>query len=138
MALIQPEEAHRLAAYLPEDYGFVAWDTETPIAVPDPVLNEAMNKYITYKVKLPKAAETNNLGIQLEKEGRISEAISAYEENITEGAYLTRHPYDRLAVLYRRAKDYDNEIRVLTLAFERTGDEKYAERLHKAEELRIR
>ena len=43
MALIQPDEAHRLAAYLPEDYGFVAWDTETPIAVPDAVLNEAMS-----------------------------------------------------------------------------------------------
>jgi len=138
MALLKPEEAHRLAAYLPEDYAFVAWDTETSIAVPDPVVNEAMNKYITYKVKLPKASETNNLGISLEKEGRVREAIEAYERNITEDAYLTRHPYDRLAVLYRRAKDYDNEIRVLTLAFERTGDDKYAERLHKAEELRIR
>lgn len=138
MALIQPDEAHRLAAYLPEDYGFVAWDTETPIAVPDAVLNEAMNKYITYKVKLPKAAETNNLGISLEKDGKYAEAIEAYERNITEDAYLTRHPYDRLSVLYRRAKDYDNEIRVLTLAFERTGDEKYADRLYKAEKLRAK
>ena len=57
MGLLQPEEAHRLAAYLPEDYGFVAWDTKTPVAVPDPVILEAVNKYTLYKVKLPKATE---------------------------------------------------------------------------------
>ena len=136
MALIQPDEAHRLAAYLPEDYGCVAWDTDTPIAVPDAVLGEAMNKYITYKVKLPKATETNNLGISLERDGRYQEAIEAYERNITDDAYLTRHPYDRLAVLYRRAKDYDNEIRVLTLAFERTGDKRYLARLDRAQTTR--
>ena len=49
---------------------------------------------------------------------------------------MTRHPYDRLAVIYRRAKDYDNEIRVLEMAYERTGDDKYRERLEKAKLLR--
>ena len=136
MGLLTPAEAHRLAAYLPEDYGFVAWDTETSIAVPDSVILEAMNKYTLYKVKLPKATDTNNQGIECEKSGDIDGAIRLYESNITPDAYVTRHPYDRLAVLYRKAKDYDNEIRVLTLAFERTGDTKYRERLTKAQQLK--
>lgn len=136
MGLLKPEEAHRLAAYLPEEFGFVAWDTQTPIAVPDSVILGAMDKYTLYKVKLPKANDLNSRGLELEKSGSLSDAIDVYEQNIVPDAYLTRLPYDRLSVLYRKLKDYDNEIRVLTLAFERTGDKSYQARLMKARQLK--
>lgn len=66
---------------------------------------------------LSKVSETNNKGIAFEKEGRIDEAIQVYEENI-----LLKHPathaYKRLMILYRRNKDYDNELRVIKIAIE--------------------
>lgn len=58
----------------------------------------------------------NNLqGKRLEQSGRIEEAKKLYEKNISldfEGNF----PYDRLAIIYRKEKDYDNEIRVLNHA----------------------
>ena len=136
MGILKPDEAHLLAAYLPADYGYIAWDTDTPIAVPDPVIIEAVNKYTIYKVKLPKASETNDLGAYYEGKGMTAEAIAAYERNIEEDAFFTRHPYDRLAVLYHGRGDYENESRVLTLAFERTGDKRYLTRLDRAQTTR--
>ena len=58
----------------------------------------------------------NNQGIEFEKSGNIDEAITCYEKNIVEGQYITRHPYDRLMVLYRRLGNYDDEIRVIRSA----------------------
>lgn len=55
------------------------------------------------------------LGINLEKEGMINEAISVYEKAIIPKLPAT-HPYNRLMILYRKKKDYENEIRVLKLA----------------------
>lgn len=83
-----------------------------------------------------------------EKEGNITEAIRLYELMI-ENNFDGNHPYDRLAILYRKAKDYDNEIRVLLKAiqvFENVVSQersdrvnkltKFHERLEKAEQLR--
>ncbi len=61
---------------------------------------------------LQKTAHLNNIGIEAEKEGRIADAIEAYEENIATGQRAL-HAYDRLRILYHRAKDYNNEIRVI-------------------------
>lgn len=55
------------------------------------------------------------LGIDLEKEGMIDEAISVYEKAITPRLPAT-HPYNRLMILYRKKKDYENEIRVIKIA----------------------
>lgn len=55
------------------------------------------------------------LGINLEKEGMINEAISVYEKAIIP-QLPTTHPYDRLMTLYRKKKEYENEIRVIKLA----------------------
>lgn len=55
------------------------------------------------------------LGIDLEKEGMIDEAISVYEKSIIPQLTAT-HPYDRLMILYRKKKDYNNEIRVIKIA----------------------
>lgn len=55
------------------------------------------------------------LGIDLEKEGMINEAIAVYEKAIIPQPPAT-HPYDRLMILYRKKKDYDNEIRIVKIA----------------------
>ncbi len=55
------------------------------------------------------------LGIDLEKEGMINEAIAVYEKVIIPQLPAT-HPYDRLMILYRKKKDYDNEIRIVKIA----------------------
>ncbi len=92
----------------------------------------------------------NNLrGIELEKEGRIDEAIKLYEENIKKD-FDGNHPYDRLAIIYRKRKEYDEEIRVIKHAikvFERLSKtssrgavspklNRFIERLDKAEKLK--
>lgn len=63
-------------------------------------------------------ATSNNLGIKLEKEGRITEAIRVYEANIAGECYPACHSFDRLMVLYRKQKDYASEIRVIKKAIE--------------------
>ena len=55
------------------------------------------------------------LGIDSEKEGMINEAIAVYEKAIIPQLPAT-HPYDRLMILYRKKKDYDNEIRIVKIA----------------------
>lgn len=55
------------------------------------------------------------LGIDLEKEGMINEAIAIYEKAIIPQLPAT-HPYDRLMILYRKKKDYDNEVRIIKIA----------------------
>lgn len=84
---------------------------------------------------LMKTASLNNKGIALEKEGKIEEAISVYEENIALG-YNAHHAYKRLMVLYKKSKDVDNEIRVINRALDVFGEyPEYTERLKKAIEL---
>ena len=73
----------------------------------------------------------NNQGIEFEKSGNIDEAIKCYEQNIVEGQYITRHPYDRLMVLYRRLGNYDDEIRVIRSAMTiYRNDSKYIDKLN--------
>lgn len=55
------------------------------------------------------------LGINLEKEKMIDEAINVYEKAIIPQLPV-KHPYERLAILYRKRKDYVNEIRVIKIA----------------------
>ena len=56
-----------------------------------------------------------SLGINLEKEKMIDEAINVYEKAII-SQLPVKHPYERLAILYRKRKEYANEIRILTTA----------------------
>jgi len=82
-------------------------------------------------------AERNLRGIELEKTGRIDEAISLYEQNVKE-RFDGSHPYTRLAVLYNRRKQYDKEIRALKKAVRIFKDGNkgwyFANRLEKAQE----
>lgn len=67
--------------------------------------------------RINQCSELNSKGIKLEKEGRIEDAIRVYEENILY-RYPATHSYTRLMVLYRRKKDYKNELRVIRTAID--------------------
>ncbi|MFC7062746.1 tetratricopeptide repeat protein [Halobacillus seohaensis] len=70
------------------------------------------------QLKIPKDIVDRNLkGRELEKEGYVDNAIEFYEKNVEERCE-GNHPYDRLAIIYRRRKQYDEEIRVLKRAID--------------------
>jgi tetratricopeptide (TPR) repeat protein len=62
-----------------------------------------------------KATTRNLQGISFEQQGRIDEAIDLYEQNVSL-KFDGSHPYTRLAIIYRRRKQYDDEIRVIEKA----------------------
>ena len=77
----------------------------------------------------------NNKGIELEKKGDIENAIKLYEQNVADEFFGT-YPYDRLTIIYRKRKQFDDEIRIIKEAIEIIGDTKYKERLEKAKILK--
>ena len=79
-------------------------------------------------------ANRNWKGIKLEKEGKIDEAIKLYEKNIYEEFYGS-HPYERLAIIYRKKGLFDDEIRVLRKAKGRMNEEKLKRRLEKVKKI---
>ncbi|MCR6095849.1 hypothetical protein HXA31_09415 [Salipaludibacillus agaradhaerens] len=61
--------------------------------------------------------ERNLKGKELEKNGDIEKAIELYELNVR-SEFPGNFPYDCLAIIYRKKKNYDEEIRVLQKAIE--------------------
>ena len=59
--------------------------------------------------------DRNLKGIEFEKKGKIEKAIRLYEKNIEED-FEGSHPYDRLAIIYRKRGEYEKELRVLRKA----------------------
>jgi len=57
----------------------------------------------------------NYKGIELEKKGEIEEAIKVYEK-IVDQEFDGTHPYERLAIIYRKRRLLKDEIRVLEKA----------------------
>lgn len=98
-------------------------------------------KHLAFEAQLNRTAENNNAGILAEKEGRIEDAIKIYEKNIVDTCYPACHAFDRLMIIYRKQKDYENEIRVIDRAINvlcsRYPDllEKYTNRKYKAQAL---
>lgn len=91
--------------------------------------------------------QRNIKGQELEKQGNVNEAMELYWLNVNE-EFDGNFPYDRLATLYRKQKDYTKEIEVLEKAiyvfenkvYKERGDrlpkiEKFKERLEKAKTL---
>ena len=111
---------------------FKVYDDEMEIILAQKASTEDFNR------KLGNACCLNNEGLELEKAGDIAGAIAKYEENILPGTHFTLNPYHRLCVLYRRAGDYDNEIRVIETCLARyeLGQDKerdfFEDRLQKA------
>ena len=88
-----------------------------------------------FNKKLSMVSSLNSEGIDYEKEGKIDNAISVYEENIKIG-YPAHHSFKRLMILYRKNKDYENERRVILRSIEVFPDwQEYKERLNKVEQL---
>jgi len=67
------------------------------------------------KNKFKIQVERNLKGIEFEKRREIEKAIELYEKNIEE-RFEGNHPYDRLAIIYRRMGKHEEEIRVLKTA----------------------
>lgn len=85
--------------------------------------------------RLAQCAELNNKGMECERWGDIAGAVQAYEENVQLG-YPAHHAYKRLLVLYRKAKDYKNELRIAQRACKVfPKDESYKQRREKIKEL---
>ena len=76
----------------------------------------------------------NLLGAELEKVKNIDDAIKFYERNV-DLKFEGNHPYDRLAIIYRKNKDYVNEIRVLEIAINVFENLVYSERADRVPKL---
>lgn len=104
--------------------------------MPRGVYSKILAEHEAYQKKneaLENCAALNNEGIAYEKSGDIDAAIRVYEANIALG-YPAHHAFRRLMVLYRKQKDYENEIRVIHLAEEVLGGD-WSYRLEKAQKL---
>ena len=125
-------------AIISDDILFSIEDKEGYVTVPKKdfdLMCIKRDSYRTAKERLEKTAILNNKGMELEKSNKTDEAIAVYEECVKLG-YPALHSYDRLLVIYRRNKDYDNEKRICKLAVEKFNFmPKYAERLSKIEKL---
>lgn len=55
--------------------------------------------------------------MQYEKDGDLDNAIPLYEKCVA-GRFLGNRPYDRLAIIYRKQKRYEDEKRVLLMAID--------------------
>lgn len=110
--------------------------------VPDSAIErieKAKMKYNMQAERMSACADRNNHGLELEKNGKIDEAIAVYEDNIADG-YPATHSFERLMVLYRKSKDYKQEKRVIKRActvFKKHPSlfNKYMSRLEKVETL---
>jgi len=84
--------------------------------------------------------DTNLKAIDLEKSGNIERAVKLYEFVIKHN-FIGNGPYDRLSIIYRKNKDFKNEIRVLKKAiyvFENIVYKGRSDRLPKLEKFKTR
>lgn len=126
-------------AALDEDLFWRYNGTDECVDIPKSKL-DAMEKnrieYMKRESAIHRTALLNNTGIELEKRGEIQEAIKIYEQNISYIDCDATLSYDRLLVLYRRQKDYENELRVCELATSKFKTiDKYKERRDKIKTL---
>lgn len=111
---------------------------ETMVQVPVKAymaLPEKLEKYNARQEALRKCAELNNKGMSCERCGNIAGAVAAYEANI-QLHYPAHHAYKRLLVLYRKQKDYKNELRIAQAACRVfPKEQQYKDRREKVKEL---
>ncbi len=143
-AILLIDEAKKMQAFIPLSTMSKIWNAEDKggfyIKVSSKSLALWRKKYESYNYKynvlLPKCVNNNNLGISYEKQGDIESAIEVYEKNVLPDSYPAQHAYDRLLVLYRKQKDYENEKRICKLAISIFKTEKkYKDRLEKINKL---
>ena len=101
-------------------------------------LRQKQAKYVEQQRLLAQCTELNNRGIECERYGNIAEAMAIYEQNIELG-YPAHHAFKRLLVLYRKDRDYSNELRVAQRACRVFPKEQsYKDRREKIKELQKR
>ncbi len=76
---------------------------------------EEMERRRARNKEIELTASINNEGIVAEKQGDFDRAIELYEQNVNRQSD-GHHSYDRLLVLYRKRKDFDNELRIAKIA----------------------
>lgn len=94
-----------------------AFENWTPVEESSRKMSQRMCAYRNSLCVPTDPVERNLLGIELEAEGLINDAIKCYEANVRDG-FEGNHPYDRLAIIFRKRKDSASEIAVLTQAVE--------------------
>lgn len=107
------------AVHLPEKlYDDLTIDDRPTYILPKKIFEKSFAKYQRVEALFAlqsKVACLNGQGEDLEKEGKIEEAIKVYEECIALRYNATR-AYHRLMVLYRRLKRPEDEERVIRIA----------------------
>ena len=64
-----------------------------------------------------KIEEKNRNARQAEQEGDLNKAVKLYEQNIKEN-YADEFAFERLMIIYRKEKEYKNELRVIERGIE--------------------
>lgn len=85
-------------------------------------LQHLKNKNRKEGARLNEISRNNTSGIELEKAGKTDEAIQNYEDNVSNRVVAT-HSYDRLMIIYRKRKQYRDEMRIIKTAIEVFTDE---------------
>lgn len=111
-------------AYVPEsinsDFTKLLLGAIDMVWISQTVLDEIVNKKRLDDERnalLSRTANRNNEGKWHEENGNIDKAISLYEENVIEG-YPATLSFERLYVLYRKRRQYQDELRVLDVAIQ--------------------
>ena len=84
---------------------------------PDSDVSCRMRAYLRTSCVPSDPVDRNLLGVELERANRIDEAIQCYQANVRDG-FEGSHPYNRLAIIFRRHNDSASEIAVLKRAVE--------------------
>ena len=87
------------------------------LSVDSGLYRRAKQKYearMKHEERLAETARLNNIGIACEKAGDIDGAIAAYEE-CAKLQYPAEHCYERLRILYKKRKDFENMERAISL-----------------------
>lgn len=69
---------------------------------------------LKHEKRLNETCRLNNIGIACEKAGDIDGAIAAYEE-CAKLQYPADHCYNRLRIIYKKRKDFENMKRVMDM-----------------------
>lgn len=125
-------------AIMDEETFFAMEDNDGYVTLDEKKLKQMQTQkdiYENAKARMATTVALSTKGIEQEKSGEEDAAIATYEECIKTG-YPATHAYDRLLVIYRKRKDYENEKRVCLLAIDTFKTiQKYQDRLAKIESL---
>lgn len=152
-----------IASFLKRYTGFIPEETfidilkkqlngESSCSITEDVYNETLKKLQEHKQWNTEWSEVSyyqNLGKDYERKNDLENAVKSYEKAITLGEESPRiiinnylHSVERLAIVYRKLKRYDDEVRVILIGLKyqdvNSSDNYYVrlrKRLAKAESL---